>query len=213
MIQGVLNISGHELPDPDRATPAVAAATMVGLTDHDLNVNDDQSFVATDFYSEQIKTVHVTLTGTGAHAGQAGGRVTIAAVKSGSYSGKEIEIKDYHGSLYYSSGFFFMKRTGPFTHLVQRGSALVNISLVGNAMWGDNATEALTIDLDPKGTASLSTLGNVLADYDSAVYPPGQTVRYPDKTTAATNGTTAAALGDFRRLGALDLALNHPGVL
>jgi len=69
MIQGVLNVSGHNLPDPDRATPAVAAATIVGLTDHDLNVNDDQSFVATDYYSEQIKTVHATLTGTGAHTG------------------------------------------------------------------------------------------------------------------------------------------------
>jgi len=139
--------------------------------------------------------------------------VTIAGVKSGSCTGKEIEVDNYHGSLYYSSTFFLMKMSGPFTSLSQRGTATVNISLVGSALVGDNATEALTVDLDPKGTAKLSTIGNVLADYGSAAIPGGQTVRYPDRTTSATNGTTAAALGDFRRLGALDLALNHPGVL
>lgn len=71
----------------------------------------------------------------------------------------------------------------------------------------------MTLDLDPRKTAKVSTAGNLLADYGSAVEPGGQTRRYPDMASAVTNGTTAAALGDFRRLGALDLALNHPGVL
>lgn len=55
--------------------------------------------------------------------------------------------------------------------------------------------------------------GNLLADYGSAVEPAGQTLRYPDKTTAVTDGTVSAAIGDFRNLGKLDLALNHPSVV
>ena len=65
MIQGSLNVSGTTQQSPGRPYPPCAAATMVGLTDHDLTVNDDQSVVITDFYSEQIKTAHVTLTGSG----------------------------------------------------------------------------------------------------------------------------------------------------
>ena len=38
MIQGSLNISGATQPDAKRAYPSVAAATVVGLTDHDINV-------------------------------------------------------------------------------------------------------------------------------------------------------------------------------
>jgi hypothetical protein len=38
-----------------RWSQAVGAATVVGLTDHDINVLDDQSVVITDYYSEQSK--------------------------------------------------------------------------------------------------------------------------------------------------------------
>jgi hypothetical protein len=60
---------------------------------------------------------------------------------------------------------------------------------------------------------SVCCTGNLLADYGTAIEPEGQTVRYPDKTNAVTDGTVSAALGDFRSLGALDLALNHPSVV
>lgn len=79
--QGSLNVSGVTLPAPSRPYPSVGAATVVGLTDYDINVLDDQSIVITDYYSEQIKTRHLTLMGTGTGNG-VGGRVTIAAVKS-----------------------------------------------------------------------------------------------------------------------------------
>merc|ERR1712146_284192 len=78
MIQGSLNISGKVLPEDGRKYPSVAMATMVGLTDHDLNIHVDQSAVMTDFYSEQIKNGHAFLAGTGATKGKAGGRVSLA---------------------------------------------------------------------------------------------------------------------------------------
>ena len=75
-------MSGKTLPSLTQPYPSVGAATVVGLTDHDINIHDDQSVVITDYYSEQIKTGHLTLLGSGANGGGDGGRVTIAAVKS-----------------------------------------------------------------------------------------------------------------------------------
>ena len=96
MIQGSLNISGAVQPAPDRVYPSVGAATIVGLTDRDINVNDDQSVAITDYYSEQIKTGHLYLGGSG-KPGRAPGRVTISAVKSMCYTSNEITVDNYHG--------------------------------------------------------------------------------------------------------------------
>ena len=57
-----------------------------------------------------------------------------------------------------------------------------------------------------------SAVGNVLAYYGAAVEPPNQSAMYPEITHPGTNGTIEAALGDFRRLGALDLRVNHPSL-
>jgi len=169
-----------------------------------LNVLDDQSVVITDYYSEQIKTGHATLTGTGAHLDGPGGRVTVAAVKSNCYTPHEVTVDNYHGTLFYSSSFFF---EGPPVIITQRGGADVNLTFLGNAFYGDNAS-ALTFDVT--AAAHVSTVANLLADYGSAVEPGGQTKMYPDQSSSVTNGTISTALGDFRRLGQLDLVLNHP---
>lgn len=132
MIQGSLNISGNVRPRADREYPSVAMATMVGLTDHDLNIHDDQSAVMTDYYSEQIKTGHAFLSGNGASHGQAGGRVTVAAVKSNCYTNNEITIDNWHGTVAYSNSFFF---EGPPVQITQRGGAIVNVTMWGNAFW------------------------------------------------------------------------------
>lgn len=68
MIQGSLNVSGVAQPGADRPLPSLAAATVVGLTDHDVNVHNSQSLVITDYYSEQIMTGHAFLSGVGGSA-------------------------------------------------------------------------------------------------------------------------------------------------
>eukprot|EP01046_Picozoa_sp_COSAG06_P009578 COSAG06_NODE_502_length_14953_cov_15.585297_4_plen_169_part_00 len=120
---------------------------MVGLTDHDLNVHDDQSLVITDYYSEQIKNGHVYLSGAavstqteeagagsdavaagggGGRAGTQPGRVTIAAAKSDCYTPDEMTVDNYHGTIAYSNSFFF---EGPPVVITQRGAVEVNITL------------------------------------------------------------------------------------
>jgi hypothetical protein len=151
----------------------------------------------------------------------------------------------------YSSSFFF---EGPPVVITQRGTAQVNITLLGNAFWGDNDT-ALSGKLDKGGAGRNSAVANLLADYgldhgldhglDGLRHGAGdsgdrgssggrgdrggdgdgnsrgrglgsggpQTGIYGEIRNPATNGTIAAAIDDFRRLGALDLVLNHPAVV
>lgn len=148
MIQGSLNISGTVQPEADRPFPSVAAATVVGLTDHDINVMDDQSVTITDYYSEQIKTGHLTLMGSG-DPGRSPGRVTISAVKSdccaslplqcslcycycimsaiiepqacAADTSHEITVDNYFGSLVYANSLFF---EGPPVAITQVGGNL-----------------------------------------------------------------------------------------
>ena len=87
----------------------------------------------------------------------------------------------------------------------------MKITFIGNAFWGDNDT-AVTFSVAEGAKGRVSTVGNLLADYGTAVEPAGQTLRYTETTNSATNGTILAALNDFRRLGLLDLALNHPSI-
>jgi hypothetical protein len=56
-------------------------------------------------HSEQIKTGHMFLSGTGGGRDSAeptaGGRVTVAAVKSQCYTANEVTVDNYHGTLFY----------------------------------------------------------------------------------------------------------------
>lgn len=209
---------------------------MVGLTDHDMNVFDDTSVVVTDFYNEQIKTAHVTLSGSstststtansnsntidgvatldhrdGVAAAKAPGRVTISAVKSNCYSGKELAITNYHGTVFYGNSFF-MSESGPASTVTQTGSTEVNITFLGNAFWGDNSS-ALAWHLDSGAVGRNSAIGNIVADYSNSAGT--ENMSYPEirKATAATNNTIAHAFADFAKLGLLDLSLNHPSVV
>ena len=91
----------------------------------------------------------------------------------------------------------------------QTGATPMNITLLGNAIWGDNSS-ALEFDLGSGAKGRLSTVGNLLLDYGSTVIPVGQTRFLPDVTTAVTQSTLTAHLDDFRTLGAMDLAWNYP---
>ena len=202
MIQGSLNISGDVQPAPDRPYPSVAAATVVGLTDHDINVMDDQSVVITDYYSEQIKTGHLTMSGSG-KSGRSPGRVTISAVKSSCYTSSEITVNNYHGSLIYANSLFF---EGPPVVIAQSGAALVNITMLGNGFNGSSIKQALTWELGAGGRGRNSAVGNLVPCMNCKTPLPA--LLYPDTEAAAasggaatTNGTIAAAIDDWRRLG------------
>ena len=55
----------------------------------------------------------------------------------------------------------------------------MNITLLGNAIWGDNSS-ALQLDLDSGAQSRLSVVGCLLEDYGTAVVPTHQTKFLPD---------------------------------
>eukprot|EP01047_Picozoa_sp_COSAG01_P027037 COSAG01_NODE_1768_length_9274_cov_3.118583_8_plen_1187_part_00 len=214
MIQGSLNVSGSVQPAPDRSYPSVAAATVVGLTDHDINVMDDQSVVITDYYSEQIKTGHLWMSGSGKSDGTPG-RVTISAVKSDCYTSSEITVHNYHGTLVYANSLFF---EGPPIAIKQSGTVAVNITLLGNGFNGSSSKEALLWKLDAGGKGRNSAIGNLVPCMNCK--PAFPALLYPETTAAetkggaaTTNGTISGAIDDWRKLGRLDLLLNHPSAM
>ena len=79
------------------------------------------------------------------------------------------QIDNFHGTVAYSNSFFF---EGPPVKITQRGDSPVNVTLWGNAFWGDNDT-AVTFDMGEQG--SFSAVANLLADYGTQVTPGGQT--------------------------------------
>lgn len=213
MIQGSLNISGALQPAADRPYPSVAAATVVGLTDHDINVMDDQSVVITDYYSEQIKTGHLIVSGNGKSGGSPG-RVTISAVKSDCYTSSEITVNNYHGTLVYANSLFF---EGPPVAITQTGTAAVNITMLGNGFNGSSTAQALKWNLGTGGKGRNSAVGNLVPCMNCK--PASPAMVYPETEAASvnggaatTNGTIAAAIEDWRKLGLLDLLLNHPTI-
>jgi hypothetical protein len=137
---------------------------------------------------------------------------------------REITVDNYHGSLVYANSLFF---EGPPVTIAQTGSAPVNITMLGNAFNGSSSAQALTWQLDSGGRGRQSAVGNVvpcmnckLRTTSAGVEIGLPNVTYPEMIAddafggeGTTNGTIAAAIGDWRRLGELDLLLNHPEIV
>jgi hypothetical protein len=102
----------------------------------------------------------------------------------------------------------------------------VNITLLANAFNGSSPLEALQWNIGPGALGRNSAIGNLVPCMGcvAARFPDGNAsqiprMRLPDVTAdeshggaATTNGTIAAAIDDWRRLGLLDLMLNHPDI-
>ena len=222
---------------PARTQPPLGLLTFVGLvSDYDVVVADDQSVVITDLYCEQLKVGHLVLTGTG--KGLAPGRVTIQGVKSGSYTAAWATVDDYYGSLLYSNSFF-MEKSYPQWQVNVKGSREFNLTMLANAF---DATNAKYLDInrqpgsaaaaggDTSGPGALGLklrmgLGSLLdsgagltnlianaasnfTDLDLGQTRPPLRDQVGDKTLWHVH----VGLDDFRMLGALDLALNHPNL-
>jgi hypothetical protein len=216
LIQGTIHVSGEvRHPATSKELP-IGVLTMVGLVvDWDVWVEDDQSLVIVDLYNEQLKAGHLYLDSSRVAAVQpditkrSSGRVSILGAKMNTV-GRLLNATDYYGSLMYATGMWFEEKM-PTWIVKQTGATPMNITLLGNAIWGDNSS-ALTLDLDTGAASRVSILGTLLLDYGSTAIPIGQTKFLKDVTTAETPSTTMAHLDDFRTLGTMDLAWNYPAI-
>lgn len=199
----------------------------------DIVVRDNQDFVGTNFYTEQTATsLHVS--GDGATPGQPG-HVTIQGSYNRTYEATPITIDNYEGRVAYT-GASIQGAARP--RIQQTGTRPVDIVLLGNGSIGelDFACEkgaALTLlqnfqftdptwlalqNVAPGAGANASLLLKAATENMGAGSLGGPVSSGPTQLSdaaytqlmSAQIAPAAAALDDFRLLGAVDLALNYP---
>lgn len=203
----------------------------------DILVRDNQDLVATNYYTEQTGSL-LQASGDGAYPGQPG-HITIQGTELQLDDPNCIRINDYEGRVGIFSGQF-LGRVGasgaPFPYgpgagatgysISQAGSRPVDLLLLGNMFWNHDPTftgdPGLNLSLiqnvvygdavtngPPHPVTNL--LPGVSSDILTALVKPGSN-NPAQSSPAVTAGLSdaVAALDDFRQLGAVDLALNHP---
>ena len=182
-------------------------------------IRDNQDFVGTNMYSEST-TSFLSVSGDGAYPGQPG-HVSVQGTECNTSSPQVLTVNDYEGRVtltgmqfthYYQAGHVF----------AQAGARPVDILLLGDMFWADEPA------LDVAPTAALTLLGGVV------ICDPSNSTRHtapnllPGYGVAATAtlleegaaaavpagsgplADAAAAFDDFRLLGEVDMAINHP---
>jgi len=199
----------------------------------DIVVRDNQDFVGTNFYTEQ--TLHaLRVSGDGAAPGLPG-HITIQGSYTRTYDSTPITVDNYEGRVSYTGGSLL----GPIKpRVLQMGARPVDIVLLGNASVGETELAVdtgahLTLlqnyqyteptwnalaNLSPGGGANASILLKAATENMGAGSLRGPILAGPMQLSNAAYSQlmqaqiapAAAALDDFRLLGAVDLALNYP---
>ena len=183
-------------------------------------IRDNQDFVGTNMYTEQT-TSFLSVFGDGAYPGQPG-HVSVQGTECCTDSPQAVTVNDYEGRVM-ATGMHFTHQYKAGHSISQAGSRPVDILLLGDMFWVNGPA------LNVASTANLTIMQNLVANEPSGGTTrvvPNQITGYSAAATATllqggvaaasvANGAgaladAAAALDDFRLLGAVDLAINHP---
>lgn len=190
----------------------------------DTIIRDNQDLVGANMYTEST-TSFLSVSGNGAYPGQPG-HVTLQGSDCDTRSPQAVTINDYEGRVT-MTGMQFLHGCQAGHTFAQTGARPADILLLGNMFWADEP------DLNVAPNASLIVMeGVVVADKENSTthIAPNRLTGYSAAATAAlmqgsaaataADGApveaavaladAAAALDDFRLLGAVDLAINHP---
>ena len=187
----------------------------------DLQVNDSQSYVISDYYTEQTWQ-YILLGGTSAD--KYPGRVSIGAVKIGTnqyrFPGDDdlmpvIEVENYYGSFVHFGGHFQFEtkrgnasaqRTPPLS-MYQAGDAKFQALFFGDTwLWQTPRFEVNGLQ------TSVCTLGNIITMDALKNLTVDNRCVGDAMADAAQMQLVAAAWDHTRELGDWDLKLNHPDI-
>ena len=177
------------------------------LTTHGLYVRDNQSVVMSDFYVEQADDGFVLSGG----AGDPSGRVTIQGAKvdfthnDKSREGTVLDIRGYGGEVFFGPNQFYASL--PRVPIVHKGAAKVHVFLWGNCFYKTH------LEVSKGPGLKLHMAGNEGVAVDAADKVLSHENRADDNMSEADLIRLAPALDDLRRLGALDLKINHQEIL
>ncbi len=169
------------------------------ITTHGLYVRDNHSFVAGDFYNEQSDGM-MQLSGA---PDLPPGRVVLTGGRSHLWIVPEVppDFDNYRGEVFLGGKDFSDYRTPeePPHSFRQTGDARLDLYIFGNLFYGSK------LEVDQRDSLRLHLIGNSLLPDDRFVhYDP------VDDYDEAALAALARAFDDLRRLGELDLRLNHP---
>jgi len=176
------------------------------ITTHGLYLRDNHSIVMSDFYVEQADDGYV-LEGS---AGDPPGRAVIQGAKvdftrdGEGREGTVLDIRGYGGEVFFGPNQFYASL--PRVPVLHRGERTLDLFLWGNCFYKTHleAQKSPSLRLHLVGNEGVAVEGKdtVLSHESRAVdtLPPDRLSRL------------APALDDLRRLGELDLRINHPGV-
>lgn len=162
-------------------------------------IKDNQSLVLSDYYAEQ--SIHLLrLSGD---AALPPGRVTLQGAKFALMipENNAVEVDNYHGEL--ALGPYQFYADNPVHHFVQRGTASFALSLVGPTFYNSKPE----FKLAPTSQLNVTGLYSVGLNSDDTVSP---TTGLNDTPQDEAIPGAVRALDDLRRLGAVDLEMNHP---
>jgi len=176
---------------------------LATIVRHGLYLKDNHSVVMSDFYIEQADNGFVFEGSAGCPAGRAtlqGAKLHFNAPKDKAEAGTAMTVRDYRGEIFFGPNQFYVDP--PAVRVVQTGTSPVGLVLLANLFYRTHLAvagqEPLTIRL----------LGNEAV----AEVTPNEPVRYRRAADAAPAEALRAlprALDDLRRLGELDLRLDH----
>jgi hypothetical protein len=190
--------------DPGRGGFLGFQTRLSTITTHGLYLKDNHSIVMSDFYVEQADDGFV-LEGA---SGDPPGRVVIQGAKvdfTHAGKGREgtvLDIRDYGGEVFFGPDQFYASL--PRVPVVHRGGRKLDLFLMGNCFYKTH--------LDPEVSPSLALhlIGNEGVAIDAKDRALSHENRAEDNMAAEDLARLVPALDELRRLGELDLELNHP---
>jgi hypothetical protein len=182
-------------------------------SDPSLIIKDNHSIVMSDFYVEQADS-YIWLKG---EAGSPSGRITIQGAKIGR-GGRAVKDKDkvlididnYQGEFTLGHNQFYP--SVPIAKIYGKGDRPLDIVFVGNFFYKSKP------DLKLGSATKVTFTGNIGKISLPKKDEPGKTSNVLISEVEDTKGANpmpqlTRAFDDLRRLGELDLRLNHPGML
>jgi len=198
--EGSIIVEGQ---DPRRGGFLGSMTRLATITTHGLYLRDNHSIVMSDFYVEQAMD-GIVLEG---QAGQAPGRATIQCAKvdfthgGKGQDGMVLDSRNYHGEMFFGPNQFYASL--PRVPIRHTGEAELDLFLWANSFYQTH------LEVESKGSLCVHRIANHGVAIDDKDKTLSHENRAEDSLPAGEFHRLVPALDDLRRLGELDLTLNH----
>lgn len=177
---------------------------LATIVTHGLYLRDSHNIVMSDFYVEQADNGYL-FEGT---VGDPPGRATLTGAKFHSFTSNDpeknnvLDIRNYRGQIFVGPYQFYQEPKR--MRMKQQGAEPVDLLVWGSSWYGAKPDPQLS------SSAKLSAVGNEFYGAAPDADPATERMFFHETPSNAALSNLSRALDDLRRLGEIDLRLNHP---